>query len=57
MTDNCYILALSCPDVSNIVANVTRFLAKQGRFITESVQFGDPYTDMFFMRIVCLNGT
>ncbi len=45
-----YILTLSCPDVRNIVADVTGFIAGNDGFILESTQFGDPATATFFMR-------
>ncbi len=46
-----YILTLSCADAHGIVAAVSGFLAKHGGFIIESTQFGDPYTNRFFMRV------
>ncbi len=45
-----YILTLSCPDKSGIVAAVSGFLNNHGGFITESSQFGDFSTEQFFMR-------
>ncbi|NGX43059.1 MAG: Formyltetrahydrofolate deformylase [Chlamydiae bacterium] len=46
-----YILTISCPDRVGIVAAVSGFLAAQDGFIFESHQFGDPSTEIFFMRI------
>lgn len=52
MSDNTrYVLTLSCVDVSGIVAAVSGFLAQHDGFIIESTQFGDPYTQRFFMRV------
>lgn len=47
---NKYILTFSCMDQIGIVARVTGFLAKHGCIVTESAQYGDPHTNMFFMR-------
>lgn len=51
MTDNLYILSLSCEDKPGIVAAITTELAGNGANITESSQFWDPKTGRFFMRI------
>jgi formyltetrahydrofolate deformylase len=45
------VLALSCPDRPGIVHAVTGVLARHGGNITESQQFGDPGTGLFFMRV------
>jgi formyltetrahydrofolate deformylase len=45
-----YILTLSCPDRSGIVAAVSGVLAERGCNILESQQYGDPSTGRFFMR-------
>ena len=45
------VLALSCPDRPGIVHAVTGVLARHGSNITESQQFGDPGTGLFFMRV------
>ncbi len=45
------VLALSCPDRPGIVHAVTGVLAAHGGNITESQQFGDPGTGLFFMRV------
>ena len=46
-----YILNLSCPDQSGIVATVSTFLFEAGMNINASNQFGDHDTKRFFMRI------
>ncbi|MGP7959848.1 formyltetrahydrofolate deformylase [Sanguibacter sp. A247] len=46
-----WVLALSCPDRPGIVHAVTGVLAAHGGNITESQQYGDPETDLFFMRV------
>ncbi|WP_062069784.1 formyltetrahydrofolate deformylase [Demequina sediminicola] len=46
-----YVLALSCPDQPGIVHAVSGLLAEHGGNITESQQFGDPDTGLFFMRV------
>ncbi|MEE6273719.1 formyltetrahydrofolate deformylase [Georgenia wangjunii] len=45
------VLSLSCPDQPGIVAAVAGLLAAHGGNITESQQFGDPATGLFFMRV------
>ncbi|SCA57600.1 Formyltetrahydrofolate deformylase [Candidatus Terasakiella magnetica] len=54
--DKKYILTISCPDHTGIVAQVSSFLADQDAFITESAHFGDPVSDRFFMRTVFTPG-
>jgi formyltetrahydrofolate deformylase len=49
-----WVLALSCPDRPGIVHAVSGLLAEQGGNITESQQFGDPDTGLFFMRVEVL---
>ncbi len=44
-------LSLSCPDGPGIVHAVSGVLAEHGGNITESQQFGDPDTGLFFMRV------
>jgi formyltetrahydrofolate deformylase len=51
-----YILSMSCPDRTGIVAAVSGFLADNDAFITESAHFGDPLTLRFFMRTVFVAG-
>ncbi|KGM13995.1 formyltetrahydrofolate deformylase [Cellulomonas bogoriensis] len=46
-----WVLSLSCPDQPGIVAAVAGLLATHGGNITESQQFGDPLTGLFFMRV------
>lgn len=50
MTD--YRLTLSCRDEPGIVAEVANFIAIHGGNITESQQYDDPGTGLFFMRVV-----
>ncbi len=47
-----YILTITCPDTTGLVAAVSGFLRDQACFIDESSQFGDPSTMNFFMRAV-----
>ncbi|SEP70117.1 formyltetrahydrofolate deformylase [Faunimonas pinastri] len=47
-----FVLNLSCADQPGIVAGVSGTLANSGCNILESAQFGDPETDLFFMRVV-----
>ena len=52
MTPNHHlVLALSCPDRPGIVHAVSGAIARHGGNITESQQFGDPGTGLFFMRV------
>ncbi|WP_062076834.1 formyltetrahydrofolate deformylase [Demequina globuliformis] len=50
-SDTRFVLALSCPDQPGIVHAVSGLLAEHGGNITESQQFGDPDTGLFFMRV------
>ncbi len=50
-TDTRYVLSLSCPDGPGIVHAVSGALAELDGNITESQQFGDPDTGLFFMRV------
>ncbi|KQR16835.1 formyltetrahydrofolate deformylase [Cellulomonas sp. Leaf334] len=45
------VLTLSCPDRPGIVHAVAGLLAEHGGNITESQQFGDPLSGLFFMRV------
>jgi formyltetrahydrofolate deformylase len=45
------VLTLSCPDRPGIVRAVAGLLADHGGNITESQQFGDPDSGLFFMRV------
>lgn len=46
-----WVLSLSCPDRPGIVHAVAGVLAEHGGNITESQQFGDPLSGLFFMRV------
>lgn len=46
-----YILKLTCPDGKGIVAGVSGILAAADCNILDSDQYGDPDTDLFFMRV------
>ena len=48
---NHYILTWQCPDTSGVLAKVTQSLFDHGAFITETCQYSDPYTEIFFSRI------
>src|SRR5660398_237664 len=50
-----WVLSLSCPDRPGIVHAVSGLLAEHGGNITESQQFGDPDTGLFFMRVEVLS--
>ena len=52
-----WVLSLSCPDRPGIVHAVSGLLAEHGGNITESQQFGDPDTGLFFMRVQVLAPT
>lgn len=49
-------LSLSCPDRPGIVHAVSGLLAAHGGNITESQQFGDPASGLFFMRVQVQTG-
>jgi formyltetrahydrofolate deformylase len=46
-----WVLSLSCPDRPGIVHAVAGLLAEHGGNITESQQYGDQDTGLFFMRV------
>ncbi len=46
-----FILTLSCPDRTGIVAGVANFLLEQDCNIVDSAQFGDGDKQQFFMRV------
>ena len=46
-----WVLILSCPDRPGIVHSVAGLLAEHGGNITESQQFGDSLSGLFFMRV------
>ncbi len=45
-----YVLTLSCPDTTGIVARITGFLAGLGGWITEAAYHSDPESGRFFTR-------
>ena len=47
-----FIIKISCPATSGIVAAVTTFLAEQQCYISEMAQFDDEFSGRFFMRAV-----
>jgi len=47
-----YILTLTCPDRTGIVAAVTGFLAERDGFITELSHYADPFSAKSFLRAV-----
>ncbi|MBD8573189.1 formyltetrahydrofolate deformylase [Pseudomonas syringae] len=49
---NPFILKISCPATSGIVAAVTSYLAGNGCYIGEMAQFDDEFSGRFFMRAV-----
>jgi formyltetrahydrofolate deformylase len=51
MTNNSYILTLTCPDRPGIVHDVSGFVVEHDGNIIDSAQFGDPDTNLFCMRI------
>ena len=46
-----YVLTVSCKSTRGIVAAITRYLAEKGCYITDSSQFDDLQTGLFFMRL------
>ncbi|NTY90406.1 formyltetrahydrofolate deformylase [Pseudomonas putida] len=49
---NAFVLKISCPATSGIVAAVTSYLAENGCYIGEMAQFDDETSSTFFMRAV-----
>jgi formyltetrahydrofolate deformylase len=47
-----YILTVTCPDTTGIVAAVASYLRDRQCFIDQSFQYGDPASNRFFMRAV-----
>jgi formyltetrahydrofolate deformylase len=45
-----YVLTMSCPDRTGIVAALTAFIAERGGLITEAAHFVDEFSDRSFMR-------
>ena len=54
-TSRRYVLTMSCPDTTGIVASITQFIAAHGGLITETAHFVDAYCDRSFMR-TCFQG-
>jgi formyltetrahydrofolate deformylase len=52
LTQNQYVIKISCPATSGIVAAVASFLAEQQCYISEMSQFDDEINNTFFMRAV-----
>jgi formyltetrahydrofolate deformylase len=57
MTDQRWILTLTCDDRVGIVAGVSGFLAERDGFIVDSQQYADLDTGRFFMRVVFQSGS
>ncbi|WP_214401201.1 formyltetrahydrofolate deformylase [Pseudonocardia lacus] len=51
-TERRYVVTLSCPDTTGIVARISAFLAADGGWITEAGYHSDPQTGWFFTRQV-----
>ena len=49
-----YVLTVTCPDRTGIVAAVTGFIAAHGGWVVEAAQHGDLVTGRFFQRIEIL---
>lgn len=47
-----YVLTVRCPDTTGISAAVFNFITNNDGFINSSSNYGDPDSNMFFMRIV-----
>ncbi len=52
-----YVLTVQCPSTRGIVAAISGFLTESGCNITDSHQFDDPLTGMFFARMTFLSET
>ncbi|MDO9416697.1 formyltetrahydrofolate deformylase [Pararhizobium sp.] len=50
-----YVLTVSCKSTRGIVAAITGYLADQGCYITDSSQFDDMETGLFFMRLTFIS--
>ena len=50
-SSNHYILTWQCPDNTGVLAKVSQSLFEHGAFITETSQYSDPYSEIFFSRI------
>jgi formyltetrahydrofolate deformylase len=49
---NSFVLKISCPATTGIVAAVSTYLADHGCYISEMAQFDDDFSGKFFMRAV-----
>lgn len=49
-----YVLTVTCPDTTGIVAAVTGFIASHGGWVLEAAQHADLTSGRFFQRIVIL---
>lgn len=56
MSEQSWILTLTCHDRVGVVAGVTGLLARHDGFILDSQQYADLETGRFFMRVVFTNG-
>jgi formyltetrahydrofolate deformylase len=52
-----YILTMSCPDRTGIVAAITAFIAENDGLITEAAHFVDEWSDRSFMRTTFRGGS
>ncbi|MCV9966631.1 formyltetrahydrofolate deformylase [Pararhizobium sp. BT-229] len=50
-----YVLTVSCKSTRGIVAAITGYLADEGCYITDSSQFDDLETGLFFMRLTFIS--
>ncbi|PRQ12200.1 formyltetrahydrofolate deformylase [Corynebacterium sp. 13CS0277] len=50
VNERCYVLTLSCPDDTGIVAKLSSFLAEHGAWIVEAGYFTDEASGRFFTR-------
>ncbi|QRM53552.1 formyltetrahydrofolate deformylase [Sinorhizobium sp. BG8] len=50
-----YVLTVSCKSTRGIVAAITGYLAEQGCYISDSSQFDDLETGLFFMRLTFIS--
>ncbi|WP_275785293.1 formyltetrahydrofolate deformylase [Pararhizobium gei] len=50
-----YVLTVSCTSTRGIVAAITGYLADEGCYITDSSQFDDLETGLFFMRLTFIS--
>lgn len=50
-----YVLTVSCKSTRGIVAAITGYLAEKGCYISDSSQFDDSQTGLFFMRLTFIS--